>query len=89
VPVLVRSTETRVDALCTHASDLVVTGVCTMQMFALLAALKAGERHADLRDSRTFECLYAVAETASSGLAESFAIGIPHADLRDNNVEYL
>jgi hypothetical protein len=55
-------------------------------MFALLAALQAGERHADLRDSRTFEVLYAVSETPAP---ECLQFGIPHADLRDSNVEYL
>ena len=57
-------------------------------MFALLATLRSGE-HADLRDSRTFETLYAVSETFT-GYAENMALaGIPHADLRDNNIEYL
>jgi len=60
-----------------------------LQMFALLAALQTGERHADLRDSRTFETLYAVSDTFT-GYAENMAMmGIPHADLRDNNVELL
>ena len=65
-------------------------------MFALLAALQGGEgHHADLRDSRTFECLYAVGgdtSPRSSGLAETFSIhamAIPHADLRDSTVELL
>ena len=58
-------------------------------MFALLAALQSGERHADLSDSRTFETLYAVSETFT-GYAENMALaGIPHADLRDNNLEIL
>jgi hypothetical protein len=60
---------------------------CREQMFALLAALQAGERHADLRDSRTFEVLYAVSETPAP---ECMQFGIPHADLRDSSsVEYL
>lgn len=58
------------------------------QMFALLAALQSEKRHADLRDSRTFECLYAVQET-NTGFTENMVVGIPHADLRDNTVELL
>jgi len=57
-------------------------------MFALLAAVGACERHADLRDSRTFETLFAVPESITP-FVEKMAMCIPHADLRDNSVEYL
>ena len=57
-------------------------------MFALLAALKAGERHADLRDSRTFETLYAVTENTTV-FSDNMVLGFAHADLRDDNIEFL
>jgi hypothetical protein len=72
-------------------SDSVVCLSCLlrwMQMFALLAALKAGERHADLRDSRTFETLYAVTENTTV-FSENMVLGFAHADLRDENIEFL